>query len=70
VITLPESRWSKQELALPIAELKRLELSDTNGQRWIEFYHGGRRFSIVGLMLPAKSDLDQIMTLLMPPADD
>jgi hypothetical protein len=63
-ITVPRSRWSSEEIAVPFAEIIRLSTSDVSGQRFLKVVYRGGKFKLVASMLPSEGDFDEILAAI------
>jgi hypothetical protein len=59
-ITIPRSRWSSQEVAVPFGEIVEVSRSEISGQRFLTIVYNGGKFTLTASMLPKKADFDEI----------
>ena len=59
-ITIPRSRWSSEEVAVPFGEIVDLSTSQVSGQRFLNIVYNGGKFTLTASMLPRKEDFDEI----------
>jgi hypothetical protein len=63
-ITMPRSRWSSEEIAVPFGEIVELSASEVSGQRFLKIAYNGGKFTLTASMLPKKEDFDEICSLV------
>jgi hypothetical protein len=59
-ITIPRSRWSKEEIVLSFGEINELSRSEVSGQRFLGITYNGGKLSVAAAMLPTNDDFEQI----------
>jgi hypothetical protein len=59
-ITIPRSRWSSEEIAVPFGEIVELSESEVSGQRFLKIAYNGGTFTLTASMLPKKEEFDEI----------
>jgi hypothetical protein len=63
-ITLPKSRWSSAEIAVPYLAITDLSFSQANGQRLLRVTHAGGKITISSWFLPTDEQFEQVRHLL------
>ena len=63
-ITIPRSRWSTEEIAVPFSEIVRLSTSEVQRQRFLKIVYKGGKFTLNASLLPSKDDFDEILAAI------
>jgi hypothetical protein len=64
MLTLPARRWASEEATIPIREIERMRMHTISGQRTLQLWHAGKRYSITGAKLPRKRDFDELLAAI------
>ena len=59
-ITIPRSRWSSEEIAVPFGEIVELSASQVTGQRFLTIVYNAGKFTLNASMLARKEDFEDI----------
>jgi hypothetical protein len=63
-MTVPESRWSREEQEIAYRDIDSLSTVTVSGQRFLNVMHSGGKFTITASMLPSKAAFDEVCELL------
>ena len=63
-LTIPRSRWSREEIPVLFDDVLDLSTSESAGQRFLKIVHKGGTFTLIASMLPKKENFDQICAVV------
>jgi hypothetical protein len=63
-LTVPASRWSREEKEIAYRDIQALSSATISGQRFLYITHSGGKHTITASMLPSKAAFEEVCQLL------
>jgi hypothetical protein len=70
VMTVPASRWSRDEKEIAYRDIQALSEATISGQRFLYITHAGGKYTVIASMLPSKAAFAEVCELLAARVQD